>query len=339
MKFSAFRMVSVGYAAENLALDESELEVFPAELLPFTDGEISSETTRLTQTMRDGDGNEYSVTANLSNTIRAKWLPMGGNQITPPNIRRAMRVELWQSGDDAGEYYWRYSGIDNHLMRLETVVLAFSNTRDESVTALTADNSWYIEISTHSKAITVKTNKSDGEQYAYTFQIDAAGNQVTLEDDDGQTIKLDSKERRIFAVNKDQSIVDVNKTKIFVKSKDEINMDTKTMNIQTENLNATAKNAVFNFDNWICNGNTLQVNHMSTFTNLVNTLALLTMSGGFAAIPGGGGGSGAGGSITVPLKVVAPVDTTGPLMNNGKVVGSPHTHTSTSPGSPTSPVI
>lgn len=337
MKASVFRMVSVGYVASNLPLGETALEVYPAELLPFVDGELTSNVAEMTAAMKDGDGVDFQVKANYSNTVKAKWLPIGGNQLTAPNVRRGMRVELWQSSDDNNEYYWRYSGIDNYLMRLETIVWAFSNTRDESVTELTPDNSWYIEISTHTKTITLQTNKNDGEPFAYTFQLDAKNGNFIFKDDDGQEMHLQSKEKRLYAKNKDGSIVDINKKKINMFAQDEINAETKTMNIQTETFNATAKTAVFNFDNWICNGNTMTVAHQTTINNIATVMGLLTMAGGLAAIPGGAGAPMA--SINIPLKATQPVETTSLLTNMGKIVGAPHTHVSGGPGSPTSPVV
>lgn len=64
----------------------------------------------------------------------------------------------------------------------------------------------------------------------------------------------------------------------------------------------------------------------STFTGAVTVQGLLTYQAGMA----GSGGSGA--SMTGPLNVIGNVTTTGLLTNNGKNVGSTHTHSGVQSG-------
>lgn len=335
MKSSVFRMASVGYAAENVKLGSDTLHVYPAELLPFVDGELTADGADETESMPDADGVVRESFVHITNTVKAKWLPFGGNQLTPPNVRRGMRLELWQSADNNDQYFWRYSGIDNHLMRLETVLFAFSNTRDESVTELTPDNSWFFEVSTHTKTITLQTNKNDGEPFAYTFQLDASYGRIVLKDDDGQVIVFDSPERRMRLLNKDGSYIDMEKTHLRIHTDDTIDMSTTDMTIDTKTLTANAQTAVFNFDDWTCNGASLLVNHPSVFSTIVTIQGLLSAIGG-TMMTGSGGGGGAGVQVKSDVKVEGNTSTLGMLTNNGTNVGSTHRHTTTSPGLPTS---
>lgn len=335
MKTSVFRMVSVGYAAENLDLESDVLKVYPAELLPFADGELTGDYSEFTESMPDGDGVVKESFVHTSNTVSSKWLPFGGNQISPPNVRRGMRIELYQSADNNDQYYWRYSGIDNHLMRLETVIFAFSNTRDESTTKLTPENSWFLEVSTHTKTVTLQTNKSDGEPYAYTFQLDASYGRFVFKDDDGQIIEQDSPERRLYMTNKDGSYIDMEKTHLRVHTDDTIDMSTTDMTVDTTTLTANAKTAVFNFDDWTCNGSSLLVNHPSVFSTVVTIQGLLSAIGG-TMMTGGGGGGGSGVQIQSNVDIQGNTATRGTLTNNGVNVGSSHVHASSAPGAPTS---
>ena len=335
MKTSAFRCVSVAYAAENLKLGSDTLEVYPAEMLPFVDGELTSEFDTFEESMPDADGVVKESFVHMTNTVSAKWLPFGGNQNTPPNIRRGMRLELYAVADLNDQYYWRYSGIDNHLMRLETVLWAFSNTRDESTTELNANNSWFVEISTHNKTITVQTNKSDGEPFSHTLQLDASYGRLVYKDDIGQVVEVDSPEHRIYMENTDGSYIDMEKTHLRVHTDDTIEMSTTDMEITTENLVAHAKSAIFNFDQWVCNGSSLLVNHPSVFSTVVTVQGLFSAIGG--TMMTGGGGSGAGVQIQSNVQVKGNTALLGLLTNNGVNVSSTHRHTGAQAGTPVSP--
>lgn len=186
-----WRVVSRGIAAENLRLDSKLLEVYCPELSGFADGEITSFTKEDKVDGIDDLGRHYSISITTQNTIQCQWKPNGDNRITPPNIRRGERVEVWQYAD-ADKYYWAVTGEDNHLRRLETVTHAYSNTKDESTEELTKENSYWHQIDTHNKVITLQTSKSDGEPFLHSVQIDAKNGVFHYRDDAGNYIQVES---------------------------------------------------------------------------------------------------------------------------------------------------
>lgn len=301
---SRFRLISFAIAAENKALSSDMLEVVPIETQGFVDGELVP-NNQVVQTQGQGrDGGAYTERVNSANTIKAKWIPCTSNRNTPPDVRRGERVLLYQY-DSTDQYYWITTGLDDHLRRLETVRYLFSNTKDESVRELTPQNSYSLEVSTHTGQITLTTNKSNGEPFAYVFQFNTKEGAVTLMDDSGNTFQLDSQERRFILVNKDQSKIIIDKREIYVESGDLIDMKTKTLNVTAETMNfkATTMNSEITTTNW-----------KGTF----NLEGSYNQKGGNSNMEGN-------------------VNTTGNLVNNGKNVGSTHTHTSSQPGTPTSP--
>lgn len=191
---------SIARAAMNIDDSNPKLEVIPLEDLGYVDGEITTDKQKIEVQGQDHSGNVFNVAIDTSNTILATWLPLGTNRLTVPHIRRGERVLLWQYGD-VDEYYWTPLGWDDNIRKLETVVFAFSNTKDESVQTLTVDNTYFIEVSTHTKQITVSTSKSDGEAYAYTVQINAKEGNVIVTDDADNFIQLESKPQRILLHN------------------------------------------------------------------------------------------------------------------------------------------
>ena len=199
---SLFHIHSFGYAAENKDIESFDLEVWPVETLSYIDGELTSFKDILKSEGEDAFGNKYAVEVKSSNTIKATWIPFGSNRRTPPDVRRGERLLIWRYGD-VDRYYWSTCGLDDVLRRLETVVYAWSNTRDESVKILDETNTYYFQISTHLKLVTFSTSKSDGEPYVYTIQINTKKGYLIVTDDIGNRIEMDSGEKIIEVENAD----------------------------------------------------------------------------------------------------------------------------------------
>ncbi len=354
MDISKFVLRSIGIAAENKKIDSMTLEVFPVEILPFTDGEITSFLDSHSHTGVDGSGKPYSSHIQTANSIKAYWLPLGSNRTTPPDIRRAERVLIYQYADD-DKYYWKETGLDDNLRRLETVVYAFSATKDETIRSLTPDNSYMVVVSTHQQQITLTTSKANGEPFAYTFQFDTKNGNVLLQDDIGNFFQLTSKSNNLTMKNANGSLLSVSGNDIFGQCAENFNVTCKTYNLKCTTMNTNASSAI--------NVQTqTMIEQMTTMTttatqsidtttpqflqtgNLGVTMVatLNAIAGGIA--PGSGGtpplsvGSGSA-QINVPTIINANVATTGTFTNNGLGIGSLHQHTSSSPGVLTSPPV
>lgn len=262
---SQFRIHSFAYAAHNLPLDKDILEVLPVEQAGFIEGELNNNREEFEDSGVDAQGNAYTVKVESSNVIAAKWLQLGSNRTTPPNIRRGERVLLWRVGD-SDKYYWSSTGMDDYLRRYETVIFAVSNTQDESVKVLDPSNSYYVEFNTHSKQITVGTSKDKKgkiqEKFIYTVQINAKDSKVVITDDKKNFIELDSVERKITLHNTDGSKLGIEKENGFFNVPKTITGTCTTYdfkatdyNVNAENINYKASN--FNIKSNInINGNT-----------------------------------------------------------------------------------
>lgn len=226
MDQSLFHIYTIGRAAANRKLSSPILEVYPIEHFGYLDGEVNSDPTTTKASGVDANGKAYTTSVTTTNSIAATWIQWGSNRATPPDIRRGERVLLWRYAD-TDQYYWTALGMDDYLRKLETVVYAFSDTKDESVKVLTPENSYYLEVSTHKKLVTFSTAKSDGEPYAYTFQFDTANGRVTLADDVGNYVELDTKNTSITLENADDSKVVLDRKVINISSVDAINLNTK----------------------------------------------------------------------------------------------------------------
>ncbi len=222
MEVSQINIYSIGYVAQNKQLGSKIILVTPIEALPMLDGEVKANPTEVEAKGQNADGRSYNVKVNVDNAVEAEWLAISApNRSTPPDVRRGERVFLWRYGDE-DKYYWTSTNMDEHLRRLETAVWRFSATKDEATKELNEKNSYYLEVSTHRKAITLSTCKANGEPYAYKAQFNTEIGCFTVTDDVGNYFELDSQDTKITIKNKDNASLSLDKRNILVNAPDAI---------------------------------------------------------------------------------------------------------------------
>lgn len=303
-------MRSIGRAAENIDGTNRILEIVPLEEVGYLDGEINNGRNEVMSEGVDFEGNTFSLKIETSNVIAAEWFPFGTNRVHPPNIRRGERVLLWQYAD-TDKYYWTATGFDDNVRRLETVVFRTSNSIDETDKTITPENSYWAEMSTQHKHITLSTSKSNGEAFKYTIQIDTSGSRLTICDDANNFIELNSPEKRITLNNTDGTHIILDKTNMKIHANDTIDITCKTLNINTTESNMTSS---------------ATTNVKSKTTNLTASTST-TIAGGATAI-NTSDTSFKGGSTTFdgPYTFLGSVAFKGAVTSNGKDISSGHTH-------------
>ena len=223
MEATAFKKVAIGVVASNMELYAEGgglnrvIRVTPTEWLNLRDGELTDSPQSMTFKSKDAQGNETQGGFITNNTIPATWLPAGSNRVTPPTVRRGMRVELFRAGD-AAKFYWRYMGLDDHLMKLETFIWGISAHKEEQEMGeemgLDPDKMYWLEVSSHSKKVAFQTSKANGEPFRYEQYYDLETGEFMLQDDVGNLINLISKAKLIHLQNGDGTFVKVNKKNI-----------------------------------------------------------------------------------------------------------------------------
>lgn len=223
MQVSQFRKVAIGVVAENMELKTPEgklnrtVRVTPTEWLSMRDGELKDDPTPMTFKSQDAQGNETQGGFITNQTIPCQWLPAGANRLTPPTVRRGMRVELYQMGDQA-KYFWKYTGLDDNLMKLETIIFGISaHTKEQKAgeeMELDPSNMYWFEISSHSKKIAMQTSKANGEPFEYDFYFDLEKGEFHLNDDVGNLVELISKQHLIRIQNQDGAYIRVDRKDI-----------------------------------------------------------------------------------------------------------------------------
>lgn len=273
MDMSQFKFYSIGIVATNKLLTEKTVEIYPIEILPFLDGEISDSFNEIMAKGIDASNKEYEINAIITNSLVAEWLQFGSNRLTAPDVRRGERVFIWRYGNN-DKFYWSSMGLDDNLRKLETVVWTFSDTPDESKEEINEETVYSLEVSTHTKQITLKTAKGNGEPYTYVLQFNTGEGVVTLADDDGQLIELNSDKKRITLENHFETLVQLDKKIINVYAPDTINMEAvNTINVKATTINVDATDINVKADSINVESNSIDIN-----TNTMNAIGQTSIS-------------------------------------------------------------
>ena len=216
VKETELRRMSVGIVAENKPLDTHIVEIIPIEALNLMDSELGTDTVTMKTSGIDVEGQPYKVEVDMGATLKAEWLGET-NRITSPDVRRGEQVWVWRQGD-ADKYYWTSMGRDDDLRRLETVIYRFSGLPDNDDEAVSEDNSYYFEVSTHDKMITLRTSKRNGELTRYLVQVNPGDGHLTLKDDLGNIIQMDSARTNILLEDADKAKIELDQENIAIEA-------------------------------------------------------------------------------------------------------------------------
>ena len=303
---SVLQPYSVGQAATNLKVGQTELEVWPMEKFTYTDGEVTDHISTTETKGVDGSGNHYSDSVKSTISIKAKWLSRSSWLKFPGLVRRGEYVQIWRVGD-SDQYYWEIMGTTNHLRRKDVVLFVVSNTEEEAVSELTPANSVIFEINTVDKHITLLTPDNEGEGCKYTIQLNYGDSNFSLSDDIGNSVVLDSLEHLIQLRNASDSYTRIDKHEIHHVANDRVWIKTKHFQVDTETTHMTGDSFIGDYDNGTWNGDRYAINYSSITLNGDTTVTKSLTGNGGATIRGG-------------------MTTFGELTNNGVNISSTHYH-------------
>lgn len=327
MDQSLFKLFSYGRAAANLEPGQLELEVIPFEHMNYVDGEVTDHQTETQVQGVDASGNSYTSKMTSSISVKAKWLRTNNREIIPPLIVRGEKVEIYRYAD-TDQFFWKEAGDGVKGRARDAMVLAFSNTADHDADSESIDNSYQVEVNTVTKLVQVRTNKSDGEPFAYVIQINTKAGVITLMDDVGNSFILDSKERHLKLQNTDNSIIEINKTNGMISVPETFDVKCTDMNVECSN-------------SYNLKTSTATENASDTFA--ITGGGGVTITGptiGLSGTLSGSGGSGASFDYKVDIagstSIGGGASIDGSLTNNGTNVGSSHKHDEQGDGKPTS---
>lgn len=221
---SALHYYSIGLAAENKRMDTNQLNVFPMEALNAYDGELRVNPQEIHTQATDANGNAVEFRVLTDTVLTADWMPIDSNRLSAPDVRRGEEVEIWRLAD-SDCYYWRSRSTRLGQRTLESSIYAWAAAPDITDEKRNASNSYFLEISTHLGHVTLSTSQKNKEPFGYRLQINTRDGKVVLEDQTGNTIYLDSKERVIRALNSIGSEIAINDKDIYMKAVRDFKVD------------------------------------------------------------------------------------------------------------------
>lgn len=213
---STFRIWGKGRVVENLPFGASEITFIPYEHQPMNAGEETSRVDQLKFTGEDQSGRAYAAKANTSGALRAKWLPMGSNRVTAPNVCRGERVTIWATGDH-GEFRWTIDGDDAHLRNTEIVIFAFAATKDFSSKPDLRESMYVFEVNTETGHAVVHTSAARGEACTMTLSLNGRDGVFQFIDGMQNTIKSDGPASRVTIGNRYGAEVGIHEDRVWLR--------------------------------------------------------------------------------------------------------------------------
>lgn len=206
-----------GISAVNL--DDTDkngtLKILCPELSPFTNGSLKHKEEEIIFKAEDVWGTKQHSKSTIKNTIEAVYLG-GENCLSIPDVVVGEQLIVHQYGED-DIYYWSIERRDENLRLREhyRITCTDSPTR---IKVLDDDNTYFFEINSKigHKGITLSTTQSDGEAFRYQIKINCDKSHITMHDNVGNLILLDSVNTRILLENKDKTKVDLDKRNLFL---------------------------------------------------------------------------------------------------------------------------
>lgn len=296
---SILKPYSVGQAAANLTIGQTELMVTPTEKFTHLDGEVTDHVTTVTTSGKDGNGNNYSDITEASVAIKAKWLSRNPWVKFPGLVRRGEYVQIWRVGD-TDQYYWELMGLSNHLRRKDILLLVISNTREEDTKELTAQNSVFFTIDTVDKHVTLSTPKNDKELAAFFVQLNWGAGNFSLSDDKGNSFVLDSPKALWLIKNSLNSLIKVEGGGIDIEAPEYVKINTKLFDLQSTTTTMKGQEATLTYPQTTLEGSNLALSYS-------------------AVVGGSGGGTFAFNGSAVDFNVSE-------LKHGGINIGSSHFH-------------
>lgn len=247
-KLTVFESMGFGTVVENPPIGEVMVNVLIQETSSMRDGELTTNPVEVTNTTSDSAGNKTSTVLLADTGVPAKWLSTNGNRKHPPNVRRGEVVEVYRKGD-TGQYYWRETGINSNLRKLETVIFGISGTPNEGDDGDDPENMYWLEWSSHSKRLMFTNSQKNGEPYKYVAGFNFEDGEFSVEDDVGNSLALISALSQLFLKNNKGSSIELKGKNINVVSPDMVHAKSKNINVECgERFHVSAGGSTFTVD-------------------------------------------------------------------------------------------
>lgn len=183
--------------------DGNKIRVTPVSMTPLMKGHLTNNPLPMQRTYKDALGRTIVSKGTHNNNIIAEYFSTDTYRKTPPDVQRGEHVWIWQNGDKQ-VWYWEPCNQDSlSSRRLETVVQAVNADPPTGKDSgeFNAENTYYIENSSHNKTFTISTSAKNGEVTTYLIQINAGKGSVVIRDGLNNFFEINSKDTIVWMKN------------------------------------------------------------------------------------------------------------------------------------------
>ena len=229
------KFFGLGYVVNDKVEDSYEIEVYPIEVIPTADGDLSK-TESNSVTIQDSEGNNVAAKYDKSSTIPCTWYPNGEqNRITAPDVCKGDIVEIYTFGETE-EYFWCVYSHNQALRKREKVLYFFSN---KAGVGGDSSQGYFLLVDTINKTVHFHTANNDGEACGYDLLFNTKEGQLSISDTLNNSIILESVDSKLTVTTNEKIIINtkeatVNAKKVDINASDSCNINTNSMNIKSK---------------------------------------------------------------------------------------------------------
>jgi len=227
---TVLKTMSIGIVAKDIKEDEVYVPIYPIELYPDVDGEVTLDNV-LSNKITDTSGGVSDIKVSKGAIIMAKWIPDGDtNRLEPPTVCKDEIVRLYRYGDTE-RYYWNtlFNQLDKRKLEKRTIVIS-----DKQSINVPADellkHSYYVTVDSINKLIHLHTADTDQEYTTYDIAIDTREGLLEITDGKDNKILLESKDDKWVISSKKH--IETNTNVVTMNTRVHTQINTPTIAIQ-----------------------------------------------------------------------------------------------------------
>lgn len=205
---TSFKFFCIAIVSKDKDTGSDVIRAYPVEKLGYEHNEVDTNKETADVTMMNIDGIPFRGSVDRESIIEATWLPDGADgRMTSPDVVSGETVRIYRFGN-MDRYYWTTIYREPALRRTEHVVHAYGNL-PSGRTPWGIDSSYGNIWSTKDQHITFYTSQSNGESFKYLFKIDTKNSAITLKDNVGNGLDVDSSNDKVGIQNAQNTRIEV----------------------------------------------------------------------------------------------------------------------------------
>lgn len=210
---TSFKFFCIAVVSRDKDTGSDTIRAYPVEKLGYEHNEVDANKETADVTMMNIDGIPFRGSVDRESIIEATWLPDGADgRMTSPDVVSGETVRIYRFGN-MDRYYWTTIYREPALRRTEHVVHAYGNL-PSGRTPWGIDSSYGNIWSTKDQHVTFYTSQSNGEAFKYLFKLDTKNNTITLKDNIGNGLDVDSSNDKVGIQNAQNTRIEVSQENI-----------------------------------------------------------------------------------------------------------------------------